>query len=176
MSRRAGRKRKLGIARQKNGQPSRVTAVIRENTKETVIGARIRQYGLTAANADTELAGYAIGRMALAGRFGVDYQPSLDVILDYVTAAADYMRIKWPSASMPKAMDYMAGRGTSLNPEPSLKTVERIERRYWDLSRKMEKADAEYRMWFHEAAFHDRLCGEHAEEAVIICVKVLQGA
>ena len=175
MSRRAGRKRKLGITRQKNGQPSRVTAIIRENTKETVIGARMRQYGLSAANADTELAGYAIGRMALAGHFGRDYQPSLDTILDYVTAVADYMRIKWPSAPMPKAMDYMAGRGTSLAAEPSLKTVERIERRYWDLSRKLEKADAEYRMWFHEAAFHDRLCGERAEQAVIICVKVLRG-
>lgn len=176
MTRRAGRKRKTGIKRQPNGQPSRVTAVIRENTKETVIGARIRQYGLSAANADTELAGYAIGRMALAGHFGKDYQPSLDVVLDYVSATADYMRIKWPSSSMPKAMDYMAGRGTSLAAEPSLKTVERIERRYWDLSAKLSAASAESRMWFHEAAFHDRLCGERAEQSVVICVKVLMSA
>ena len=176
MTRRAGRKRKASIKRQPNGQPARVTAVIRENTKETVIGARVRQYGLSAANADTELAGYAIGRMALAGHFGKEYQPSLDAVLDYVTATADYMRMKWPSAPMPKAMDYMAGRGTSLNPEPSLKTVERIERRYWDLSVRLGNASAESRMWFHEAAFHDRLCGERAEQSVIICVKVLMGA
>ena len=175
MSRRAGRKRKLGIKRQPNDQPERITAIVRENTKETVIGARMRHYGLSAANADTELAGYAIGRMALAGHFGKDYQPSLDVILDYVTAVAEYMRIKWPSHPMPKAMDYIAGRGTSLKAEPSLKTVERIERRYWDLSKKLENAASEHRMWFHEAAFHDRLCGQPAEESVIICVKVLQG-
>lgn len=176
MTRRAGRKRKAGVKRQPNGQPSRVTAIMRDNAKETVIGARIRQYGLSAANADTELAGYAIGRMALAGHFGKDYQPSLDAIHDYVTKTANYMRIKWPSAPMPKAMDYMAGRGASLMPEPSLETVERIERKYWEVSAKLGNADAECRMWFHEAAFHDRLCGERAERCVIICVKVLLGA
>lgn len=166
MSSRAGRKRKAGIKRQPNGQPYREP----ENIKATCIDARVRQFGLSKELADTELAGYAIGRMALAGEFGADYTPAITAVYEYVTATADYMRIKWPMQSMPKAMDYMAGRGSSLAPEPSLKSVERIEKRFTDMQAKLAPLRSNYRMYFHEAAYHDRLGDDFAKEAVRVCI------
>jgi len=165
----AGRKRKIGVKRYPNGRPYQEP----ENIKATCIDARVRQFGISKAMADTELAGYAIGRMALAGEFGADYTPAITAVYEYVTATADYMRIKWPMQPMPKAMDYMAGRGSSLAPEPSLKSVERIEKRFEGMQAKLAPLRSNYRMYFHDAAYHDRLSDEFAREAVKVCISRL---
>lgn len=170
----AGRKRKHGVRREPNGQASRIG--MDEKVKATVIMARVRQYGLHAKDADTDLAGYAIGRMALAGVFGAHRQPALDAVKNYVEATADFMRLKWPNWPIPKAMDFLAGKGTSLAREPSLKVVDRVEKRYEALFRKLQRADGIDRMFFHEAAFHDKDYGEKSKDAVKACVDVLMHA
>ncbi|MDI6026737.1 hypothetical protein QBK99_11100 [Corticibacterium sp. UT-5YL-CI-8] len=182
----AGRKRKQGVKRQPNGQASRSAPLMREKVKATVIDARMRQHGLKSDAADSQLAGYAIGRMALAGDFGRDWQPAITAVEDYVMAVADYMRIKCPLEPMPKAMDYLAGKGTSLRPEPSLKTVDRIVRNYEAMTTLVASVDGltpmekgrrfRERIMFHEAAFHDRLCGTEGKQAVISCVGRLMRA
>lgn len=166
----AGRKRKQSIRRQPNGQPYRGND---EKPVDTVVAVRMRMYGLTKQNAGTELAGYEIGRMALRGVFGAEYQPAVDAVYEYVTAAADYLRIKSPMHPIPKAMDYLAGRGASLAPEPSLKSVQRIEEKYDRLLAKLNRADPQDRIIFHEIAFHDRNHGMRGENAVKSCVEAL---
>lgn len=173
---RAGRKRRIGIQRQPNGQPARDTNEQHESSRAVAVEARMRQYNMPKHMAETELAGYAIGRMALAGSFGRNYQPSLDAVYDYVCATAEYMRIKCPQHPLPQAMNYLAGRGSSLAPEPSLRAVDRIEARYEHLLKKLALAPAMDRIWFHEAAFHDRLNGERGERAVIVCASLLMAA
>ena len=173
---RAGRKRRIGIKRQPNGQPARDNSEQKETARAVAVEARMRLYSMPKHLAETELAGYAIGRMALNGSFGRDYQPYLDAVYDYVCATADYMRIKCPQQQMPKAMNYLAGRGSSLAPEPSLRAVDRIEARYDHLLQKLQSAAGMDRVWFHEAAFHDRLNGERGEKAVIACAVALMAA
>lgn len=169
----AGRKRKQGIKREPNGQASRTAT---EKPRDTVLGVRMRMYGISRQRAESNLAGFEIGRMALRGDFGKDYQPSLNAVEEYVNAAADYFRIKCPLQQMPKAMDYMAGRGLSTRSEPSLKTVQKIEQRYDDVATRLAKADPAARIIFHEIAFHDRSHGERGVQAVNHCVKALRGA
>jgi hypothetical protein len=181
MASRAGRKRKTGIKRQPNGQPYRPPV----DEREVAVDARMRQHGLSKDEATQVLAGYAIGRMALYGHFGAHYQPAIDAVDAYVNAVADYMRIKHPQMPFPKAMDYLAGKGSSLRPEPSLKTVEKIEKRYafyvgqeanGRMTGILYRADAPDRMRFHEAAFYDNVRDEKSMEAVKRCVKVLLDA
>lgn len=167
----AGRKRKQGIKRQPNGQPSRVG--MEDKAKATVIGARMRLYVLTPKQADTDLAGYVVGRMVLGGVFGRDWTRSVDAVKDYCEATADFMRLKWPNWPIPKAMDYLAGKGSSLAGDPSFKLVDRVEKRYEALIRKLDRADGVDRMYFHEAAFHDRSYGEKSDLAVKSCVDCL---
>lgn len=167
----AGRKRKAGIKRQPNGQPARIG--MEDKAKSTVIAARMRLYVLTQKQADSDLAGYVIGRMVINGVFGRDWSRSVEAVKDYCEATADFMRIKWPNWPIPKAMDYLAGKGTSLSGDPSLKLVSRVEKRYEGLIRKLDRADGIDRMYFHEAAFHDREYGEKSEIAVKACVDIL---
>lgn len=145
----------------------------------------MRQHGLSKDDATQVLAGYAIGRMALYGHFGAHYQPAVDAVDAYVNAVADYMRIKHPQMPFPKAMDYLAGKGSSLRPEPSLKTVEKIEKRYayyvgqepnGRMTGILYKADGIDVMNFHNAAFHDNIQSHEAVESVKRCVKVLLDA
>lgn len=170
----AGRKRKRG-RRQPNGQLARSTPAIRENVLQTVVEARMRIYGLTAAQARSELAGYEIGRMALRGDFGQDYQPYIDAVYDYVMATSDYMRIKCPQQPMPRAIDYLAGRGATLRAEPSLKTVDRIVERYERKLALLEPVDSHARMVFHQIAFFDRSCETEHKHLVISCADALMG-
>lgn len=169
---RAGRKRKSG-KRQPNGQLARSIASQRDDTMETVIEARMRQYGMTRAQARSQLAGYEVGRMALRGDLGQDCQPYLDAVYAYVMATADYMRIKCPQMPLPKAMDYLAGRGASLMPEPSLKTVDRIVKRYEDMAQKLRSANPAERIVFHEVAYHDRNHGDDGKRAIVNCAERL---
>lgn len=173
-----GRKRKAGIKRYPNGQPHKGTLdEQKDNAKATVLGARVRIYGLSKLDADTDLAGYEIGRMALAGMFGRDdRQRALSAVSSYCEAIANYMRIKVPTMPIPKAMDYLAGRGLSLREEPSLKSVDRIVKRYDEMKDALAPASGIERMHFHEVAFHDRSCGTDAQQSVIRCVKLLMDA
>lgn len=173
---RAGRKRKQGVKRQPNGQPSRSVYREEEAALTTVVEARMRLYGISKERAKLDLAGYEIGRMALAGVFGDNPAPYIAAVQEYVTATADYMRIKNPQQPFPRAMDYLAGRGASLKAEPALKTVDRIERRYEQLHARLRRADANDRIRFHEVAFHDRMCGVDWQQSVVRCIEWLMDA
>lgn len=169
---RAGRKRKL-VKRQPNGQPYRPPA----DAREVVIDARMRHFKVTKQRAVEQWAGYEFGRMAMKGLFGhpSDAQRAVDAVEEYVQAVADYMRVKAPQMPMPRAMDYMAGRGTSLSAGPSDAQVRRIVIRYEDAIAKLAPAGGIARMAFHDVVFHDRPCAPDRVIAVETCVRLLQG-
>lgn len=150
-----------------------------------VVAARMRQFGYTKKRAREQWAGYEIGRMALAGHFGTDFEAEkvLSAVEGYVKATAAYLRLKSPLHPLPKAMDYLAGRGTSLASELSEKQVRAIEAAYEayvgnsdGVKGKLSDVNGLDRMIFHEVAFHDRTCGTERIQAVKNCVKALQGA
>jgi hypothetical protein len=64
---RPGRKRKLGVKRQPNGQPSRVSDETERKAMEVVMQARQRIYGLTEEAAKRPESGSWIGRAYLSG-------------------------------------------------------------------------------------------------------------
>ncbi len=168
---RRGRKRKPG-PRYPSG--ALVRAEIREDVRETVIETRMRQFGYSRERAKNDLAGFAIGRMALEGWFGASWLDALTAVQHYCEATADYMRLKCPQQPIPKAMDYLAGRGTSLAPEPSLKVVDRVEKRYLGMRNKLVNGvDGVARIRFHEAAYFDRVGGDECKADVVACVQVL---
>lgn len=174
-----GRPKLEGIPRQPNGQPARSRARMREAARATVTAARMRQYGLTKEQAGSDLAGFAIGRMAISGAFGKDYRPALDAIQEYVLAVSEYMRLKFPTMPHPKAMDYLAGRGHSLTTEPSTRRVEYVEKRYDHYCGKegvLTRVDGLSRMAFHNTAFHDQIPSLEAQKGVKVCVDALLGA
>lgn len=166
----AGRKRKA-VRRYPNGQP------VHADPREVVVASRMRQFGFSKDRAKSGWAGYEIGRMALQGVFGPDHiaQKAIDAVEDYVQAMADYMRYKCPGQPMPKAMDYLAGRGIALTEEPSEAKIRRIVVRYNDALGKLAGASGLDKMVFHEVAFHDRKCAPHRVEAVENCVRLLMG-
>lgn len=170
----AGRKRKT-VKRQPNGQPYRPPA----DPREVVIGARLRQFGYSKEKATHPWAGYELGRMVLAGLFGPpqenDAHRAIAAAEQYVQIVADYMRHKCPGQPMPKAMDYLAGRGTSLTPDPSRSYVNRIVERYEAETKKLAQAGGIARMVFHDVVFHDRKCAPDRIEAVETCVRLLMG-
>lgn len=170
---RAGRKRVQGVEREPNGRAKRNPTEVQEAARETVTMDRMKRYGLTRPEAQTSLAGYAIGRMALKGELGDDWKERLDAIESYVEATADFLRIKYPMHPMPKAMDYIVGKGQSLKPEPSLKLVNKIVGRYERLYAILCQANGIERMHFHNAAFDDRLNSEEAKKAVRYCAELL---
>ena len=169
----AGRKRKIGAKRYPDGTVHR-----HEDVRCVVVGARQRQYGYGKKRALEPWAGFEIGRLALAGHFGSDHeaQKVLDIVKDYVEAATAYLRLKSPQYPLPKAMDYMSGRGASLNSDPSNRQVQAVVDRYQALVDRLAKVDGLDRIAFHEVAFHDRSCGANRIQAVKDCVLALRGA
>ena len=173
MGKRAGRKRKMDVHRYPDGTVHR-----HEDVRNVVVEGRQRQYGFTKKRAREQWAGFEIGRMALAGHFGSDHeaQKVLDIVEDYVEAAVAYLRLKSPQYPLPKAMDYMAGRGASLNSEPSDRQVAAIVERYQTFIDRLAKVDGLDRIIFHDVAFHDRSCRTDRIHAVKDCVLALRGA
>lgn len=174
--RRAGRPKVADVVREPNGRAQRSSARMAEQARATVIDARMRLLGLSKKDAEDPLGGYAIGRMALAGDLGRDYQPAIAAVQNYVEAVAAFMRLKHPQMPMPKAMDYLGGRGASLGDDPSPEAIERIENRYYRFTDRLGRVDGISRMAFHRAAFHDDNSAPNTREAVKTCVAVLLGA
>jgi hypothetical protein len=162
--------------RTKSGSPQRSPLREAKERKSVVVAARMRHYSLPEAKAEEHLAGYVIGRMALAGLFGRDYSAALTAVTEYVEATAAYMRYKSPMMPMPKAMDYLAGKGASTAEEPSAKRIAGIVRRYEQIHSKLLDMDAQDRMIFHHAAFHDIEPQEHWRPAIVRCVEKLSAA
>ena len=175
MARRRGRKERLGIKRQPDGRPAQMSERQRqEDTMSVAVHARVRVHKIKPKDAVDQLAGYAIGRMALKGHFGPtrdDYQDALNAVEDYVRAVADFMRIKYPMMPMPRAMDYLAGRGMSLKSPPSLQLVDRIERSYEAMIGRLDGTSGIDRMYFHDAAFHDM--DPKTDEAIAGIVRIV---
>lgn len=173
MASKEGRKRKIGVKRQPNGQPYRPPA----DPREVVTIARMRQFRISKEYARKQWAGYEIGRLALRGVFGTDSeaQMAIDAVEHYVMTAAAYLRLKSPQYPLPKAMDYLAGRGASLDSDPSDRQVKAIADQYQAIHVKLGKASGLDRMIFHEIAFHDRTCRTDQIQAVKNCIGALLG-
>lgn len=170
MASRAGRKRKT-VKRYPSGQP------VHTDPREVVLAARNRQFGYSKDKAKHPWAGYEFGRMVLAGMFGpIDNDRAHAAIAaaqEYVEIVYDYMRHKCPGQPIPKAMDYLAGRGTSLTADPSASYIKRIVERYDASLAKLNRAGGLDKMIFHEVVLHDRPCARDRMEAVENCVRLL---
>ena len=174
MGKRTGRKRKVVARRQPNGQPYRPP----DDPRDVVMDARMRQFRMSKERAKEQWAGYEIGRLAMAGVFGNgdETRKALDTVESYVTTTTTFLRLKSPQYPLPRAMDYMAGRGASLNSDPSDRQVQAVADQYQAMIGKLMKVDGLDRIVFHDVAFHDRTCGTDRIQAVKNCVAALRGA
>lgn len=144
---RRGRIRKYG-AREPSGRPQRPSvAEIRSSTIE----ARMRQHGLTLAQAGDRLAGYEIGRLYLRRQIDL---VDVEVCDDYVQTVARFMAITNPCHPFPKAMDYVATiRG--LGGEPSQEQIARTRKQYAEWLQPLNECESVARMTFHGVVFYD---------------------
>jgi hypothetical protein len=165
---RAGRKRKFNVSRHPSGQPKD------EDPRTTVLAARQRLFGLSEVQSRSDLAGYALGRLALGGSLGPEWRPHLDAANGYVSATARYMRVKYPSWPLPKAMDFISAKG--LGGEPEIDEVKSIERRYERYRLILARIDGISRMKFHSIAFDDVGSGPETILATLKCTQaIIQG-
>lgn len=85
-AKRAGRKRKLNIERQPNGQPARSVSEAKENAQLTAVAARMRLFGADKAEAMRPEMGHVLGRLYLDKRNGISlemYQAGLRMGEEY---------------------------------------------------------------------------------------------
>lgn len=153
---RRGRTRKYG-AREPSGRPQRPSvAEIRSSTIE----ARMRQHGLTLAQAGDRLAGYEIGRLYLRRQIDL---VDVEVCDDYVQTVARFMALTNPNHPFPKAMDYVATI-KGIGGEPSQESINNIRKQYveWllplrgDLERGIQpQVSGTDLMSFHGVVFYD---------------------
>lgn len=173
---RRGRTRKYGT-REPSGRPQRPSvAEIRSSTIE----ARMRQHGLTLAQAGDRLAGYEIGRLYLRRQIDL---VDVEVCDDYVQTVARFMAITNPCHPFPKAMDYVAtirGLGGDL-PQSS---VDNIRKQYaaWMLPLRgdhrlgiLPLVSGRDLMSFHNVAFQDFTVSDASMRGVKECIAVLRG-
>lgn len=145
---RRGRIRKNG-AREPNGRPQRASvAEIRSSTIE----ARMRQHGLTLAQAGDRLAGYEIGRLYLRRQIDL---VDVEVCDDYVQTVARFMALTNPNHPFPKAMDYVATI-KGIGGEPSSDQIARTRKQYAEWLQPLnDECESLARMTFHGVVFYD---------------------
>lgn len=164
---RRGRIRKPG-PRESNGKPQRPTvAEIRAST----IQARMRQHGLTLAQAGERLAGYEIGRLYLRGQIDL---VDVEVCDDYVQTVARFMALTNPQHPFPKAMDYLAAKG--IGGEASADQIATARKRYADWLEPLTGLNSmvlPHVMAFHDVAFYDRPALGRIEH-VRLCIAALR--
>lgn len=161
---RRGRPRKFG-SREPSGRPQRETVA---EARSMSIDARMRQHGLSLAQAGERLAGYEIGRMYL--RHEIDLV-DVEVCDDYVQTVARFMALCNPQHPFPKAIDYLAVRGES--GEPSQEQINAVRTRYTEWLKPLEECDSRARMTFHSVVFFDNPAGERLNQ-VKECIAALR--
>lgn len=160
---RRGRTRKYGT-REPSGRPQRPSvAEIRSSTIE----ARMRQHGLTLAQAGDRLAGYEIGRLYLRRQIDL---VDVEVCDDYVQTVARFMAITNPCHPFPKAMDYVATiRG--LGGELSDQEIATVRSRY-DVPNEFltdaKNGVRDHLMAFHNVAFFDAPVGPRFKQIIAV--------
>lgn len=135
---RAGRKRKAGIKRQPNGQPSRAKEETAKKARKTAVEARKRLYGLSDEQAAKQDAGTFIGRAVIAGELSVNQQ----------NAAEEYERVVLANAAAIQTPGRVIST-SSLAPfddEAYTKRCRAARARYEDMMQIMLKLDQEQRV------------------------------
>lgn len=146
-SQRRGRTRKGG-EREASGKLQRQSVA---EIRHTTVEARMRQYGLTLAQAGERLAGYEIGRMYQRDQIDL---VDVEVCDDYVTTVARFMALTNPQYPFPRAMDYLMtikGQGG----EPGADQIERTRKRYVEWLEPLKQCDSRSSMIFHGVVFYD---------------------
>jgi hypothetical protein len=141
---RLGRKRKIGVKRQPNGQPSRVSDETERKAMEVVMQARQRIYGLTEEAAKRPESGSWIGRAYLSGDVTVSVSRNQ---LDAFTAFEQFMSayravIKSPGRlrSGRSGASFLVGSDAEYEAH-----CERVVSRYDDLKAKLQSVDHMHR-------------------------------
>lgn len=145
---RRGRPKKTG-PREPSGRPQRDSVA---DTKAMTIHARMRQHGLTLADAGDRLAGYEIGRLYLRRQIDLI---DVEVCDDYVQTVARYMALTNPQHPFPRAIDYLAIRGDG--GEPSQASIDNTRKQYNEWLQPLEECDARARIAFHGVVFFDNV-------------------
>ena len=141
---RPGRKRKIGVKRQPNGQPSRINEETERKAMEVVMQARQRIYGLTEEAAKRPESGSWIGRAYLSGDVTVSVSRNQ---LDAFTAFEQFMAayravIKSPGRlrSGRSGASFLAGSDAEYEAH-----CERVVSCYDDLKAKLQSIDYMHR-------------------------------
>lgn len=162
---RRGRIRKQG-AREPNGQIQRPSvAEIRHATVE----ARMRQHGLTLAQAGDRLAGYEIGRLYLRRQIDL---VDVKVCDDYVQTVARFMALTNPQHPFPKAMDYLSTI-KGIGGEPPQSRIDGIRKQYNEWVAPLNDCESMARMTFHGVVFFDQPATDRIEQ-VKHCISALR--
>lgn len=145
---RRGRSRKAG-KREPNGRIERPTVA---ETRAATVEARMRQHGLTLAQAGDRLAGYEVGRLYLRRQIDL---VDVEVCDDYVQTVARFMALTNPQHPFPRAMDYVATiRG--IGGEPSQGRIDQVRKQYSEWLAPLNECDSLARMTFHGVVFYDQ--------------------
>ncbi len=144
---RRGRIRKQGD-REANGRLQRESVT---ETKADAIQARMRQHGLTLAQAGDRLAGYEIGRLYLRGQLDL---VDVEVCDSYVEVVARYAMLTNPQYPFPQAMNYVATI-KGIGGDPSQDYIDRARKAYASWYAPLAKCDGLSVMAFHNVAFFD---------------------
>lgn len=161
---RRGRIRKQG-AREPNGQLQRPSVA---EIRHATIEARMRQHGLTLAQAGDRLAGYELGRLYLRRQIDL---VDVEVCDDYVQTVARFLALTNPQHPFPKAMDYLAAKG--IGGEPSHEQIDRTRKRYLEWVAPLNECDSLARMMFHGVVFYDNPAAGKIEQ-VKHCIAALR--